>query len=206
MPGQGRVTDSSSPHRKWATARREEPAAAWRLRALVSRSDQLAFPFLRHGKGRQCDAAAPRRHGALALAALLRHGLGVQGSDSPLGCEVARDPAAAGDQVGASWSLCRSRRGGRARKGLGARWDLDGSSDAVLAPLLQVLSCVALEASPTSLPPRAQLSCAIPFPPAVRTLPCPRFLKLRGRCLIRLDCMCIYYIKKEEEWVMESGV
>lgn len=119
-PGPGRVTDSSSPRRKWATARREEPAVAWRLRASGSWSERLAPSSPCHGKkGYHRGAAAPGVHDSVALAAPLRDGLRVQVGDGPLGCEVARDSAAAGGQVGAGRTLCGAPRGGRARRGWG---------------------------------------------------------------------------------------
>lgn len=108
-----RVTDASSPHRKWAPARREEPAVAWRLRAFGSGFERLARPSPRHGEGgRRGAAAAPGLRDAVAPAAPLRDGLRVQGGDGSLGRQVARDPAAAGSQVGAA-GPARSPRGGR---------------------------------------------------------------------------------------------
>lgn len=132
-----RVTDSRSPHRKWAVARREEPAVAWRLWAEGAGSEGLALPCPHHGKGRRRSAAALGLHGALALAARSPDGLRVQGGDGPLGRQVAGDPAAAGGQV----RECGpdpppSPRGGRVRRGYGR----PGTSTTPRTPDLQSIT------------------------------------------------------------------
>lgn len=108
MPTTGRVTDCSSPHRKWAAGYQEEQTLAW----------LLALPSARHGAGRSREgtAAAPTFRRAVARPARRQHGDCVQGGDRTLGCEVARDPAAAGGQVGAQAGRAPPPRSGGGRR------------------------------------------------------------------------------------------
>lgn len=199
-PGRAGVTDSSSPHRKWATARREEPAVAWRLRAFGRGFERLALPTPRHGTGRQRAAAAPGLHDAAALAAPPRDGLRVQGGDRSLGGEVARDPAAAGSQVGASGAPpSPAREDGRGR----GRCHPAGPSEPP-APPAQVPGARPSEHRLLP-PPCAQPSCGS-FPRS-SCFASPAVFKLRDFCSVRLEFVSIYEGKKSgRRWMMECGV
>lgn len=107
-PTTGGLTDCSSPHRKWTAEHREDQTVAWRL--------ALPSACLGAGQSHEGDEAAPALRRAVARPARRQHGDCVQGGDRPLDCEVARDPAAAGGQVGAQARLAPRPGSGGGRR------------------------------------------------------------------------------------------
>lgn len=198
------ITDSSSPHRKWATARREEPAVAWRLRACPSPGPSGSrFPLRVMAKAAN---AVPLLLGSTTLwLSVLRFGtasapkavtahLAAKWPETPLLLEAR--------WVRAGHSAESGAEGGPA--GLGAPRAPGGFSE---PPLPRRSRRPGARPSEHHLRPcRAVRGAPQVRSPAVHTLPRPRFVKLRDFCLIRLEFINTYERKEKEEWVVECGV